>query len=104
MDIKGFQFSAVEAAIKKPGRKDLALILSEVPASACSVFTVNAVKAAPVLLSRERIASGRARAVLINSGNANACTGDEGMICARETTRQVAEALGVTEATAMSYL
>lgn len=95
MDIKGFQFSAVEAAIKKPGRKDLALILSEVPASACSVFTANAVKAAPVLLSQERIASGRARAVLINSGNANACTGDAGMICARETTNLVAEGLGI---------
>jgi len=93
MDIKGFQFSAVEAAIKTPGRKDLALILSEVPASACSVFTRNAVKAAPVLLSQERIAGGRARAVLINSGNANACTGEEGMICARETTSLVAEGL-----------
>jgi N-acetylglutamate synthase/N-acetylornithine aminotransferase len=44
MDIKGFQFSAVEAAIKKPGRKDLALIFSEVPARACAVFTVNSVK------------------------------------------------------------
>jgi len=95
MDIKGFQFSAVEAAVKKPGRKDLALILSEVPASACAVFTINAVKAAPVLLSRERIACGRARAVLVNSGNANACTGDGGMIVARETTNLVAEGLSI---------
>ena len=47
MDIKGFQFSAVEAAIKKPGRRDLALIFSEVPAQACAVFTVSTVKAAP---------------------------------------------------------
>ena len=95
MNILGFQFSAVEAAIKKPGRRDLALILSEVPANACSVFTVNAVKAAPVLLSQERIASCRARAVLINSGNANACTGDNGMIVAKETTRTVAESIGI---------
>jgi glutamate N-acetyltransferase/amino-acid N-acetyltransferase len=97
MDIKGFQFSAVEAAIKKPGRKDLALIFSEVPAQACAVFTVNAVKAAPVLLSAERIKNGRAQALLVNSGNANACTGDMGMVVARETSRLVAEGLGIAD-------
>jgi glutamate N-acetyltransferase/amino-acid N-acetyltransferase len=97
MDIKGFQFSAVEAAIKKPGRKDLALIFSEVPAQACAVFTVNAVKAAPVLLSAERIRSGHAQALLVNSGNANACTGEKGMIAARETSRLVAESLGIAD-------
>jgi glutamate N-acetyltransferase/amino-acid N-acetyltransferase len=97
MDIKGFQFSAVEAAIKKPGRKDLALIFSEVPAQACAVFTVNAVKAAPVLLSAERIRSGHAQALLVNSGNANACTGENGMIAARETSRLVAESLGIAD-------
>jgi glutamate N-acetyltransferase / amino-acid N-acetyltransferase len=97
MDIKGFQFSAVEAAIKKPGRKDLALIFSEVPALACAVFTVNAVKAAPVLLSAERIRSGHAQALLVNSGNANACTGEKGMIAAREASRLVAESLGISD-------
>ncbi|MBL0225034.1 MAG: bifunctional glutamate N-acetyltransferase/amino-acid acetyltransferase ArgJ [Geobacteraceae bacterium] len=97
MDIKGFQFSAVEAAIKKPGRKDLALIFSEVPAQACAVFTVNAVKAAPVLLSMERIASGGAQALLVNSGNANACTGNNGMVVARETSHLVAECLGIAD-------
>jgi glutamate N-acetyltransferase/amino-acid N-acetyltransferase len=97
MDIKGFQFSAVEAAIKKPGRKDLALIFSEVPAQACAVFTVNKVKAAPVLLSAERIASGNTQALLVNSGNANACTGDMGMVVARETSRLVAEGLGIAD-------
>jgi len=97
MDIKGFQFSAVEAAIKKPGRKDLALIFSEVPAAACAVFTTSAVKAAPVLLSAERIKSGSARALLVNSGNANACTGDIGMIVARETSHLVAESLGIED-------
>ncbi|NVN92734.1 MAG: bifunctional ornithine acetyltransferase/N-acetylglutamate synthase, partial [Desulfuromonadales bacterium] len=66
MDIKGFQFSAVEAAIKKPGRKDLAMIYSETPAIACAVFTVNAVKAAPVLLSMEHIKRGTSQAVIIN--------------------------------------
>jgi glutamate N-acetyltransferase/amino-acid N-acetyltransferase len=97
MDIKGFQFSAVEAAIKKPGRKDLALIYSEVPAQACAVFTVNAVKAAPVLLSAVRIKSGTAQALLVNSGNANACTGDNGMIVAQETTHLVAAGLDIPD-------
>lgn len=97
MDIKGFRFSTVEAAIKKPGRRDLALIYSEVPAIACAVFTVNAVKAAPVLLSMERIKRGVAEAIVVNSGNANACTGDQGMAAARETSRLVAEGLGIDD-------
>ncbi|MEO5800845.1 MAG: bifunctional ornithine acetyltransferase/N-acetylglutamate synthase, partial [Gemmatimonadales bacterium] len=97
MDIKGFQFSAVEAAIKKPGRKDLALIFSEVPARACAVFTVNAVKAAPVLLSAERIRGKNTQALLVNSGNANACTGEQGLAVARETSRLVAEGLGIPD-------
>jgi glutamate N-acetyltransferase / amino-acid N-acetyltransferase len=97
MDIKGFKFSAVEAAIKKPGRKDLALIFSEVPAQACAVFTVSAVKAAPVLLSAKRITSGSAQALLVNSGNANACTGDMGMVVARETSHLVAEGLAIAD-------
>lgn len=97
MNIKGFQFSAVEAAIKKPGRKDLALIFSEVPAQACAVFTVNAVKAAPVLLSAERIRGGNTQALLVNSGNANACTGEQGMAVARETSRLVAKGLGIPD-------
>jgi len=97
MDIKGFQFSTVEAAIKKPGRKDLALIFSEVPAQACAVFTLNAVKAAPVLLSAERIRSGNTQALLVNSGNANACTGENGMRVARETSHLVAAGLGIPD-------
>jgi glutamate N-acetyltransferase/amino-acid N-acetyltransferase len=95
MDIKGFQFSAVEAAIKKPGRKDLALIFSEVPATAAAVFTTSSVKAAPVLLSGEHIASGTAQALIVNSGNANACTGESGMMVARETSNLVAGGLGI---------
>ncbi len=97
MEIKGFRFSAVEAAIKKPGRRDLALIFSETPATACAVFTVNAVKAAPVLLSMERVKRGTAEAMVVNSGNANACTGDQGMDAAEETARLVAEGLGIDE-------
>jgi glutamate N-acetyltransferase/amino-acid N-acetyltransferase len=99
MNIKGFKFSAVEAAIKKPGRKDLALIFSEVPATACAVFTTNKVKAAPVFLSEERIKSGVAQALIVNSGNANACTGDAGVVVARETSRLVAAGLGIADET-----
>ncbi len=97
MDIKGFKFSAVEAAIKKPGRLDLALIYSEVPATVAAVFTRNKVKAAPLLLSIERALNHVSRGVVVNSGNANACTGRQGMSDAIETARLVADALGVHE-------
>jgi glutamate N-acetyltransferase/amino-acid N-acetyltransferase len=97
MTLKGFQFSVVEAAIKKPGRKDLALIFSETPATAAAVFTTNAVKAAPVLLSAERIVSGKAQALVVNSGNANACTGAQGMLDARKTSQLLAAGLGIAE-------
>lgn len=92
---KGFRFAAVEAAIKKPGRRDLALILSDRPAVAAGVYTTNRVVAAPVTLSRELMAAGCCRAVVVNSGNANACTGERGMIDARETIRLVGEGLGI---------
>jgi glutamate N-acetyltransferase/amino-acid N-acetyltransferase len=95
MNIIGFSFSTVEAAIKKAGRKDLALIYSEVPATAAAVFTTSSVKAAPVLVSREHIANGFAQALIVNSGNANACTGEPGMMVARETSLLVAGALGI---------
>jgi len=95
MDIKGFKFSAVEAAVKKPGRLDLALICSEIPAQVAAVFTTNAVKAAPVLLDEERVKRGMTRGLVVNSGNANACTGAPGMADAVETTALVAAGLGI---------
>lgn len=98
MNLQGFLFSTVEAAIKKPGRKDLALIFSEVPANAAAVFTTSTVKAAPVLVSSENIACGCAQALIVNSGNANACTGEPGMVVARETSHLVASALGIDAA------
>jgi glutamate N-acetyltransferase/amino-acid N-acetyltransferase len=97
MLLKGFKFSVVEAAIKKPGRKDLALIYSDTPATAAAVFTTNKVKAAPVLLSAERIAAGRCQALIVNSGNANACTGQQGMLDAREISHLLAEGLQIAE-------
>ncbi len=97
MDIKGFKFAAVAAAIKKPGRLDLALIFSSTAAQVAAVFTTNKVKAAPVLLDEERVKTGIARAIVVNSGNANACTGVKGMADAVETASLIACGLGVRE-------
>lgn len=97
MKIKGFQFAAVEAAIKKPGRLDLALIFSEKPADVAAVFTTNKVKAAPVLLDEVRVKSGKVQALVVNSGNANACTGAQGMADAVETARLVADGLCIPQ-------
>lgn len=97
MDLRGFKFSAVEAAIKKQGRLDLGLIFSEVPAVVAAVYTTNRVKAAPVVISMERTRSGSAQALVVNSGNANACTGQQGLDDAMETARLVAEGLGIPD-------
>ncbi len=76
--VPGFLASGVSAGIKETGARDLSLIYSTMPARAAGVFTTNAFKAAPVLVSMERIKSGRAQAILTNSGNANAATGAAG--------------------------
>lgn len=89
---KGFQACGIAAGIKD-GREDMALLVSDVEASAAGVFTTNAVQAAPVRLDRERVARGRARAIVINSGNANACTGEQGLADARAMTARVARGL-----------
>jgi len=90
---QGFLFSAVEAAIKKPGRKDLALIYSRVEANIAGTFTTNRVKAAPVKLDMKRLAAGTGQAIIVNSGNANACTGRQGMQDAGEMTDLISRAL-----------
>jgi len=92
---RGFLFSALEAAIKKPGRKDLALIFSEKEAILSGMFTRNRIKAAPVQLDMERIRTGKGQAVIVNSGNANACTGKRGRKDAGEMTDLVAASLGL---------
>ncbi|SDK06762.1 bifunctional glutamate N-acetyltransferase/amino-acid acetyltransferase ArgJ [Natronincola ferrireducens] len=74
---KGFQASGVHIGIKKK-KKDMALIVSDVLAEGAGVFTRNQVCAAPVLISKENIKKGKVQAIIINSGNANACTGKEG--------------------------
>lgn len=73
----------------------MALIYSEVPAAATGVFTTNKVKAAPVIVTKENLKGGKARAVIANAGNANACTGEEGLRNAALTAELIAEALGV---------
>jgi len=72
----GFRAASVAAGIKANGKKDVALIVSDLPAAAAATFTTNQVKAAPVKLSMKHVKSGKARAIVANSGNANACTSD----------------------------
>lgn len=92
---RGFRAAAVEAGIK-PGRTDLALLVSDRPCVASGVFTANLAKAAPVLVSAEHLSGGSARAVIVNAGCANASTGAQGMADARESASLVAAALGCT--------
>ncbi len=98
---KGFLFKSVSAGIKtgQPGgaaRPDIALIVSDRPAAAAAVFTTNKLKAAPVKVSIKAIKSGVARAVIVNSGNANACTGPQGLKDAQNTVAVTAKALGLS--------
>jgi glutamate N-acetyltransferase/amino-acid N-acetyltransferase len=97
---RGFRAAAVAAGIKKaPGALDLALIVSDAAeTTAAGAFTTNLVAAAPVVFSRRNLAEsrGRARAVVVNSGNANACTGRAGLRTAQETARAAAKALGLS--------
>jgi glutamate N-acetyltransferase/amino-acid N-acetyltransferase len=95
--VNGFLFSGISAGIKKDGKRDLGLIYSEVPAQVAGVFTTNAVKAAPVLLGMERMKRGLCQALVVNSGNANACTGDKGVRDARRVSLLAAKRLGIGE-------
>ncbi|MDZ7642291.1 MAG: bifunctional glutamate N-acetyltransferase/amino-acid acetyltransferase ArgJ [Desulfurivibrio sp.] len=94
---RGFKAAAVKAGIRGKERLDLGLLVSEVPAAAAGVFTTNRVKAAPVLLGAERLKAGKAQAILVNSGIANACTGPAGMRQARLCAAMAADALGIEE-------
>ena len=89
----GFRASAVEAGIK-PGRTDLALLVSDRPCTAAGVFTTNLARAAPVLVSAEHLGAPIARAVIVNAGCANAATGAQGLRDTRETVALTAGALG----------
>ena len=91
---QGFRAAGLHCGIKKdPANFDLALFVSDLPATSAGVFTQNRVCGAPVKVSRERIRRTTSRAVVINSGNSNACTGDQGIADAKWMTGLVAEQL-----------
>ena len=94
---KGFRACGVAAGIKYQNRRDVAMLVADKPAAVAAVYTLNKVAAAPVQLDRERTRSGKAQAIVVNSGCANACTGETGLANARETARLAAEALGIDE-------
>ncbi len=98
--VSGFRASSAAAGVKAPGkasRDDMALIAADSPAVAAAMFTRNIVRAAPVRVAAEKLRSGRCQALVMNSGNANACTGEQGMQDARDLCREVAESLGIPE-------
>lgn len=95
LKVRGFKAAGIACGIKKTGKKDLALILSETPAEVAAVFTENRVKAAPVLLDMKRVKRGTSRGVIVNSGNANACTGRDGLRVSEAMTAAVEGALGL---------
>jgi glutamate N-acetyltransferase/amino-acid N-acetyltransferase len=92
---RGFRFAATACGLKKTGALDLAILSSEVPASAAAVFTQNLVVAAPVVISRQHLKSsnGRMRAVIVNAGNANCATGAAGHAAALRTVNEAAKRL-----------
>src|SRR3981189_3647224 len=93
---RGFRFAAAACGLKKTGALDLAILSSDVPASAAAVFTQNLVVAAPVLISKQnlRASKGRMRAVVVNAGNANCATGAAGHAAAERTVAEAAKRLG----------
>jgi glutamate N-acetyltransferase/amino-acid N-acetyltransferase len=95
--VRGFKAAGVASGLKKSGQKDLGLIFSQVPANAAGLFTRNQVRAAPVHLDKERIKSGVCQAIIVNSGNANCCTGKQGMRDARTMASLAATELGIPE-------
>src|ERR1700752_2361142 len=97
----GFRFASASCGLKKRGHTgtlDVALVVSDIPASAAAVFTRNLVQAPPVVLSREHVRTSpdAMRAVIVNSGNANCSVGPGGMAASRATAEKVAEILGCT--------
>ncbi|MGB9442692.1 MAG: bifunctional glutamate N-acetyltransferase/amino-acid acetyltransferase ArgJ [Desulfobacterales bacterium] len=93
----GFQAAGVSCGLKKNGRKDLGLIYSKVSANVAGVFTQNRIQAAPVQLDRQRITRGVCRALIVNSGNANCCMGEQGMRAAMHMASYAAAGIGVAE-------
>ena len=93
---RGFHAGATCAGIKQKDKSDFAILFSEAPGVATAMFTTNRVKAAPVVLCQQRLRDGKAAAVVVNSGCANACTGEQGRADAAETAELAAEAIGAS--------
>src|SRR3990172_3489647 len=91
----GFTAGATYCGIKMQ-KLDLCIVYSDRPAAAAGVFTTNKVKAAPIYVCQEHLQAGTGRAIIVNSGNANACTGEAGLADAREMASLVAGKLGLT--------
>ena len=91
----GFQAAGIHCGIKKPGLLDLALCVSDISGPIAGVFTKNRVAAAPVLLDRRHLRSHCGRAIIVNSGNANACTGEQGLVAAKTMATAVAQQLSI---------
>ena len=92
---KGFKAAGVKAGIKKNGKEDVALVFSTVDATWAGRFTTNKFPAAPVLVSKAALGRASGRAVILNAGCANACTGEQGLIDAQNTAKQVASLLDI---------
>jgi len=95
--VPGFRFSGVACGLKPSGKKDLSLLVSDVPATTVAAFTTNHVKAAPVLVGQEHMKKGRIQAVVVNSGNANASTARPGLQLARDSCTLVGRTLEIDE-------
>jgi len=94
---KGFTATGIHCGLKHK-KKDLALLVSDVPASVAGVFTTNAIKAAPLLITKDVVyETGKMQAIIVNAGNANACTGKQGMADAYTMQRLTAEKLGIDQ-------
>jgi len=94
---KGFLANGIASGIKRSGKPDLGIIVSEEPAVTAGVFTKSSIKAAPLVVSMKHIKKGLSRAVLVNSGNANCYTGQSGLKHAQDSCSLIANFLGVSD-------
>lgn len=94
-DVQGIKASGIKGGLKKSGKKDLCIFVSEGNPKASAVFTKNKLKAAPILLNQEHIKNQTTKAVVVNSGNANSCTGEQGLKDANRTAQLAADLLGI---------
>lgn len=95
--VQGVQAAGIHAGIKKSETKDLTLIYTDTPSTAAGVFTSNSVTAAPVIVCRKHLTAPTAQAIIVNSGNANACTGEPGMTNAYQMAAATAEQLNIKQ-------